>query len=306
MSHPGHALLEVPATLAAALAALVYARGWARIRRSFPSAMSTRRLAAFMVGLSSVWVAIGSPLAAFHHALLSVHMVQHVLLMAVAPPLMLIGTPALPLQYGLPWRSARRAVQRLLRSPPARSLRRFLTRPLVCWLAPVAALIGWHVPAVFELGVRSRWWHDLQAASFLATGVLFWLPVVRWRAGVVSASPWLIPVYLFAATLPCDALSAFLVFCDRVVYPSYLSAPRLSSFAPLHDQEFAGALMWVSVTLIYLLPAVVITIELLSPPRTDARRPRPPPSVQKLEHEHAPGRGHEADLERIHGYGIAR
>ncbi len=241
--------------------------------------MSTRRLAAFMVGLSSVWVAIGSPLAAFHHALLSVHMVQHVLLMAVAPPLMLIGAPALPLQYGLPWRSARRAVQRLLRSPPARSLRRFLTRPVVCWLAPVAALIGWHVPAVFELGVRSRWWHDLQAASFFATGVLFWLPVVRWRAGVVSASPWLIPVYLFAATLPCDALSAFLVFCDRVVYPSYLSAPRLSSLAPLHDQEFAGALMWVSVTLIYLLPAVVITIELLSPPRTDSRSrsiPRPP------------------------------
>ncbi len=186
--------------------------------------MSTRRLAAFMVGLSSVWVAIGSPLAAFHHALLSVHMVQHVLLMAVAPPLMLIGAPALPLQYGLPWRSARRAVQRLLRSPPARSLRRFLTRPVVCWLAPVAALIGWHVPAVFELGVRSRWWHDLQAASFFATGVLFWLPVVRWRAGVVSASPWLIPVYLFAATLPCDALSAFLVFCDRVVYPSYPAA----------------------------------------------------------------------------------
>src|SRR5436309_14707428 len=88
--------------------------------------------------------------------------------------------------------------------------------------------------------------------------------------GCGSASPWLIPVYLFAATLPCDELSAFLVFCDRVVYPSYLSAPRLSSLAPLHDQEFAGALMWVSVTLIYLLPAVVITIELLSPPRTDS------------------------------------
>src|SRR6059036_3235542 len=84
-------------------------------------------------------------------------------------------------------RAARRAVQRLLRSPPARSLRRFLTRPVVCWLAPVAALIGWHVPAVFELGVRSRWWHDLQAASFFATGVLFWLPVVRWRAGVVRS-----------------------------------------------------------------------------------------------------------------------
>jgi len=60
-------------------------------------------------------------------------------------------------------------------------------------------------------------------------------------------------VYLFAATLPCDALSAFLVFCDRVVYPPTFRAAPLLSVSPLHDQEFAGALMWVSVTLIYLL-----------------------------------------------------
>src|SRR5437016_9861843 len=99
--------------------------------------MSTRRLAAFMVGLSSVWIAIGSPLTAFHHALLTVHMVQHVLLMAVAPPLMLIGAPALPLQYGLPSRSARRVLQQVLRSPPMQPLGRLLTHPMVCWLAPV-------------------------------------------------------------------------------------------------------------------------------------------------------------------------
>jgi putative membrane protein len=270
MSHTGHSLVDVRVTLGLALLALVYARGWFRIGRSFPRAISARRLAAFMVGLSSLWVAVASPLAAFHHALLSVHMVQHVVLMAVAPPLILIGAPSLPLEFGLPRGLARRAVQRVRRSGATRSLRRVITQPLVCWCAPIAALIGWHVPAVFELSVRSRWWHDVQAASFFATGVLFWLPVVRWRSGVMNGSRWLIPVYLFAATLPCDALSAFLVFCDRVVYPSYLSAAPLVSVSPLHDQEFAGALMWVSVTLIYLLPAVVITIELLSPPRTDA------------------------------------
>jgi putative membrane protein len=270
MSHAGHSLVEVRATLGLALVALVYTRGWFRIRRSFPSAISARRLAGFMAGLSSLWIAVASPLAAFHHALLSVHMVQHVMLMAVAPPLILIGAPSLPLEFGLSRRLARRAVQRVRHSRATRSLRRVITRPLVCWCAPIAALIGWHVPAVFELSVRSRWWHDVQAASFFATGMLFWLPVVRWRSGVMDGSRWLIPVYLFAATLPCDALSAFLVFCDRVVYPSYLSAAPLVSVSPLHDQECAGALMWVSVTLIYLLPAVVITIELLSPPRTDA------------------------------------
>jgi putative membrane protein len=271
MSHAGHSLVEVRATLGLALVALVYTRGWFRIRRSFPSAISARRLAGFMAGLSSLWIAVASPLAAFHHALLSVHMVQHVVLMAVAPPLILIGAPYLALEFGLPRGLARRAVQRVRRSGATRLLRRVTTQSLVfCWCAPIAALIGWHVPAVFELSVRSRWWHDVQAASFFATGIVFWLPVVRWRSGVMNGSRWLIPVYLFAATLPCDALSAFLVFCDRVVYPSYLSAASLVSVSPLHDQEFAGALMWVSVTLIYVLPAVVITIELLSPPRTDA------------------------------------
>jgi len=272
MVHPVHATCEMPATLSAALVALVYARGWFRIRGRVPSATTVRQLGAFVIGLLSVWTAIGSPLTAFHHELLSVHMVQHVLLMAVAPPLILIGAPALPLRYGLPWRPARRAFWQVLRSLRTRSLRRLLTNPVVCWLAPVVALIGWHVPAAFELGVRSRWWHDVQAASFFATGLLFWTPVVQWRRSPATTPRWSIPLYLFAATLPCDALSAFLVCCDRVVYPSYLSAPRLLHVSPLGDQECAGALMWVSVTLIYVVPAVVVTLQILSPPRMYPRR----------------------------------
>ena len=108
-------------------------------------------------------------------------------------------------------------------------------------------------------------------ASFFFTGVLFWVPVVHWPSRFAAAQRWWIPLYLFAATLPCDALSAFLVFCDRVVYPSYLSGPRLLGVSALTDQECAGALMWVSVTLIYLVPAVVVTTQLLSPLRTYPR-----------------------------------
>src|SRR5713101_2466437 len=115
MSHPVHTMLGVPATFAIALAAFVYTRGWFRIRRAFPRAISAERLGAMIIGLFSLWIAVGSPLTAFHHELLSVHMVQHVLLMAVAPPFVLMGTPALPLLYGIPWRSARRAFGQLLR-----------------------------------------------------------------------------------------------------------------------------------------------------------------------------------------------
>jgi cytochrome c oxidase assembly factor CtaG len=72
-------------------------------------------------------------------------------------------------------------------------------------------------------------------------------------------------LYLFLATLPCDALSAFLTFCGRVVYPHYLHAHPPFDISPLADQEFAGALMWVWVTFAYLVPAAVVTIQMLSP-----------------------------------------
>src|SRR5262249_13931287 len=156
-------------------------------------------------------------------------------------------------------------------SPLVRPVRRLLTHPAICWFAPTVALIGWHVPVAFELGVRSRWWHDVQAASFFATGILFWGPVIHWRPRRATWPRWSIPLFLFVATLPCDVSSAFLVFCDRVVYPSSLSAPRFFNISPLGDQQCAGALMWVAVTLLYVVPAVAVTIQLLSPAPTRAR-----------------------------------
>ncbi len=73
------------------------------------------------------------------------------------------------------------------------------------------------------------------------------------------------PLYLLAATLPCDALSGFLAFCDRVVYVSYNSAPRLLNIPPLEDQQLAASLMWICVTIILLVPAVIVTMQILSP-----------------------------------------
>lgn len=212
-----------------------------------------RRYAAFALGLFVLWVALGSPLAALHHQLLSVHMVQHVLLMAVVPPLLLIGAPAR---------------RRLVRWRSLRRVRAVVMHPVVCWLAPVVALISWHVPAVFALALHGHGWHDVQAATFLATGLMFWSPVVR-PSPSFPWPRWSIPLYLFAATLPCDALSAFLVFCGRVVYPAYASGPGALGLSPLRDQELAGCIMWVAVTLIYVVPAMAVTVRLVSPFTTE-------------------------------------
>lgn len=249
------------------LTASIYLRGWLHLRRAVPDVIPASRLAAFMGGLLSLWIAAGSPLAAWDDELLSIHMVQHLLLMTAAAPLILLGSPALPLLHGLPQRWLRGALGPVLRYPPLRWLGRMLTHPVSCWLAATLAVLGWHFPAAFELGLRSERWHLVEHASFFAAGLLFWWPVIQPWPSVARWPRWSIPMYLFFATLPCDALSAFLTFCGRVVYPSYLSAPRLFDISPLRDQECAGALMWVWVTFAYMVPAVVVTIQLLSPPR---------------------------------------
>jgi cytochrome c oxidase assembly factor CtaG len=247
--------------IALLLAALVYLRGWFHLRRT--NAISPGRAAAYCGGLLCIWIAAASPLAAWDEELLSIHMIQHLLLMTVAPPLLLLGSPALPLLHGLPKFAMRGVLGPLLRLPSLQRIAHVLALPVVCWSASTMILIGWHVPSAFELGLASEAWHRLEHLSFLAGGLMFWNAVIpSWPA--VSHPRWSTVVYLFLATLPCDALSAFLAFCDRIVYPAYLQAPRPFDLSPLEDQQLAGALMWVSVTFAYLVPAVVITMKLLS------------------------------------------
>jgi putative membrane protein len=205
------------------------------------------RLAALMGGLAALWIAVGSPLAWMDHHWLTAHMAQHLLLMTVAAPLIFLGAPAIPWPQGL---------ARL------HGFWRLIAHPVFCWLAATLVVIGWHVPALFEVGMRSAGWHAFEMSTFFAAGLLFWWPVVQpWRS-IADWPRWSIPLYLFLATIPCDALSAFLTFCGRVVYPHYLSSPNA-----LPDQERAGALMWVWVTFVYLAPAAAITIQMLSPQR---------------------------------------
>ena len=195
-------------------------------------------------------------------------MLQHILLMTVAAPLVLLGAPGRPFLQGLPQRFVRRASRSLPPSPLFRRLGRVLTDPAVCWVAAMGVLVGWHVPFLFDLALRSGWWHLNEHLSFFATGLLFWLPVVQPWPGTARWPRWSIPLYLFLATMPCDALAAFLTFRDRVFYTGYLAAPHLFHLSALQDQEFAGALMWVSATILYLIPAVIVTIQMLSPSGT--------------------------------------
>lgn len=238
-------MATVPVTAALILAGLLYARGWLHFRSVIP----LWRAASFMGGLVLLWVAAASPLAMLDEELLTAHMAQHLLLMTAGPAFLLLGFPGLLLGAGV--------------RTPVRSWFRIFANPLFSWCAAAAVLVGWHIPAVFALGFHSMMWHHAQHATFFIAGLLFWQPVIPSRPGGHQPQ-WSIVIYLFMATLPCDALSAFLAFCGRVVYPVYLDVPRHFALSALQDQECAGALMWTCVTFAYLIPATLVTLALLS------------------------------------------
>jgi putative membrane protein len=269
MPHLHHAALGTSGSLLLALilvlVALVYLRGWLSLRSSASKLTSPWRAFSFLLGLFLIWVAVASPIAALDHELLTVHMLEHLLLMTIAPPLIWLAEPVRLLLHGLP---PPRLVESLLvplwQSHAGRQFARVMGRLEVCWLAACVALVGWHIPTFFVLGMQSAGWHFLEQLSFLATGLLFWWPVVQPSAGASQRDVSMI-LYLFFATLPCDILSGFLVFSERVVYPMYFSSSHLLGFSPLVDQQCAGALMWTCVTIVYLVAGAILTMRLLSP-----------------------------------------
>jgi len=243
---------------------VLYVRGWRRVQQASGSVIPGWRLASFLLGMSFVWAALGSPLVAYDHDLLTVHMIQHLLLMTFAPPLILLGEPLLAFWDGLP-RFGKIVLGPLFRRPLVQRCAHTFSRPALCWSVSALTLVGWHVPALFTLGMHSEVWHSVEQASFLGAGLLFWLPVVQPWPGVSTEPQWSTLLYLFLATLPCDILSGFLLFSDRVAYPMYFSMPRHFGFSVLEDQQCAAALMWTCVTLVYLVPAAILSTRLLSP-----------------------------------------
>src|SRR5580693_3423098 len=159
-------------------AVLVYLGGWLCLRRHERDRIADWRAGSFVLGLFFIWIATASPLAALDHNMLTAHMIQHLLLMTLAPPLILLGMPRKPLAHGLS-RRLLQAIGHPLRSGPIQRLASMVTNPALCWFAGASTLVLWHIPSVFMLAMRSQMWHGAEQASFLAAGLLFWLPVVR-------------------------------------------------------------------------------------------------------------------------------
>jgi cytochrome c oxidase assembly factor CtaG len=263
------------ATIATLLVtAAIYARGFRRLHRRMPRRFPVWRLASFMAGIAALLVAIASPLEELDDILLQIHMTQHLILMMVAPSLILAGAPAIALVRGLPPRIARAIVRPILRSRAVRRVFTRLTHPLVCWIAFVVATWGWHLPATFQLALRSDGWHLVEHACFFITALMFWYPVVQPWPSAARWPRWAMLPYLLLADGQNTVLAALFMFSDRLIYPLYATAPRVAGFTPLGDQIVAGAIMWVPGSIFYLVPAALIMFQMLAPQNLTQRSVR--------------------------------
>jgi putative membrane protein len=217
----------------AVVGAYAYAAGNAR--RSVPR----HQMVAFVSGVAVVVFALGSPLDAYASALLSVHMVQHLLLTLVAAPLILLGRP-----LSLARRSAagRRTIPRLLRSRIAHAL----THPVVAWALYAGVLWATHFTPVYQAALENDLLHAMEHVAYLGAALLFWLPVLG-----TEPSPWRLPyparlLYLFLAGPVGAFLGLAINQAGRPLYPHYATLARAWGPTPLADQQAAGLLMWIA------------------------------------------------------------
>ena len=253
----------------------LYLRGWRATRTTRGRELPLWRAASFGCGVVALWVALASPIDALDDYLLTAHMIQHFILMSIAPPLLVLGAPLVPLLRGLP-HSLVSALKPLFQARWLRALTRLITHPVFAWIAMNVAYLGWHVPAIFELTFRSERIHDFEHICFFATSILFWWVVLAPWPARARWPRWAMIPYLLSADVLNTVLSAALAFAGRVLYPSYAAAPHICFLTPLQDQVAAGAEMWVLNSTVMLIPAVVIAMKELSPRflmRQDPARP---------------------------------
>jgi cytochrome c oxidase assembly factor CtaG len=264
--------LPIWLTVSMVLPAVVYVRGWILLRRTRRAQFRGERLAAFLCGLALLWVVVASPMDGFADALLTAHMIEHLLLMSAIPMLLLYGLPVVPLLRGLPRPVLKFVVGPLVRITALRRVGEWLVTPAVAWLGMNVAYLCWHVPAAYDLALENETVHGVEHLCFLLTSLLFWWYILRPWPAKQHPDDWGMLVYLAMGDVVMTMLSAFLAFCERPVYSYYVLHPNPFGISVMDDQVLGAVVMWVLGSFAYLVPAMVITFRLAG---MSGRRPLP-------------------------------
>ena len=219
-----------------------YGIGPLRRRHGWPPA-SPGQIVSFSASLAVLLLALNGPMHDLSdYYLFSMHMVQHLLLTLVFPPLLLAGIPE--------W-----LLRPLLSQGSVLRIARLLTRPWVAAALFSASIAVWHLIPFYDLMMRSHEVHITTHLMFMVTATLMWWPVMGPAPEVPRLPTGPAMLYLFLVGIPMQIVAALITFSDEILYPWYVSAPRTWGLSPLDDQQLGGLLMWIPGNL-YIFAAI--------------------------------------------------
>lgn len=212
----------------------------------------------FYLGMLSTLIALAGPLDTWNDELLTMHMAQHLVLIQITAPLLLLGRPIQVFLRALPPPRAGALTRALLRPKLVRRCLSVLTAPLVATGLANLTLVVWHFPTLYERAVLSQPVHDLQHLSFFGTALLFWWPIIdpvprHHRVSSLWAS-----LMIFITAVVSTIIGAILTLADEIVYAPYRFAAMPWGFTPMVDQQVAGLLMWIGGGTLYI--AIIILL----------------------------------------------
>jgi len=218
-----------------------YAIGPARSRWCLAEPVSRAQVTWFVLGWLTLALALLSPLDTLgDDYLFSAHMIQHMMIAVVAPPLLLLGIP-------------RWLADLLLRNAGVRQVMRWLANPIVAFGVFQADVWLWHAPALYDLTLENDLIHIVEHLTFIIFGVLYWLPILSPTPLIPRISRGFAILYLFVGCQPMVALGALLTFSAAPLYAPYVEAPRVWGLSPLADQQLGGLIMWLPTNIPYLI-----------------------------------------------------
>lgn len=241
-----------------AFLAFTYSRGMNRLKKfgGFERQIGSGRRIAAMTGWLALVVAFFSPIGALDDTLLSAHMLQHLLIIQVAAPLLLLGRPVPTMILGLSPVIGQTLGRAFARSGSFYKVGSFITSPFASLGIFLVALFGWHIPAAYDLAVNNLLVHYLQHLTFFVSSLLFWWPAADPVTGKSTRRRYLSLLSQAAAFVAANAVGITFTFAGNVLYRSYESAPLLVGIAPKDDQVTAGVIMWVLGGLVYSVSAL--------------------------------------------------
>lgn len=262
-----------PLTLAGlAVLIVLYTRGLLRSRGRSGGLFPWWRPTSFYVGWTALLLGAVSPIDGLSGDLFLMHMVQHMLMMMVGPPLILVGAPVVPVLRGLPRVLRDDLAIPLFQMKRVRKALSFLASPLTAWLVFVFTVWVWHIPALYNEAVTNEALHFLQHATFIGAAAFFWWIAIDPVPLKPRLSYALRLLYLFLATLQSTALAAIITLSEDVLYSYYESVPRLWGLTPGEDQMIAGLIMWIPGAGIYFIVLSVLFFVMLARDNERMRR----------------------------------